>query len=66
MSGNRSPTVAYKALPTEEREREEKEEAEIRKALATGNGKEGSSLQSGMDVILSASQVIGLSYFICI
>lgn len=51
MSGNRSPSVAYKALPTEEREREEKEEAEIKKALATGNGKESQSLQSGENSI---------------
>jgi len=51
MSGNRSPSVAYKALPTEEREREEKEEAEIKKALATGNGKEGQSLQSALPII---------------
>lgn len=56
MSGNRSPSVAYKALPTEEREREEKEEAEIKKALATGNSKESQSLQSGENSIFLALQ----------
>lgn len=56
MSGNRSPSVAYKALPTEEREREEKEEAEIKKALATGNSKESQSLQSGENTTFLALQ----------
>ena len=51
MSGNRSPTAAYKPLPTEERAREEKEEAEIRKALATGNGKDNANLHSGLSLI---------------